>query len=395
MKKYEDIKVGDREQIIHLITKDDIEKFVSLTGDNNKLHIDEAFAKTTSFGKPVVHGMLGASFISTIIGTKLPGDGALWFSQTIEFLLPVRVGDELTISAEVVKKIDSDRIIELKIEIKNQNRQIVTRGISKVKVIEPQKELIVEGEQTPATSYALVIGGTGGIGRAVCSALAADGFHVFIHYLSNQKLANQLRQEIINKGGNATLVKADITKLEDRVNLYHEFTRYSGNLKVLVNCASMKIPRISFEELEWSDFSAQIDFHVKSVFEISKLFLKELRMAKAAKIINIGTLATDKPNTEWTHYITAKSALHGLTKALAIELGPKGISVNMVSPGLTDTELTSDIPEKVKLITASQTPLRRLALVKDIAGAVSFLASDKADFISGENIRVNGGQVMI
>jgi 3-oxoacyl-[acyl-carrier protein] reductase len=98
---------------------------------------------------------------------------------------------------------------------------------------------------------------------------------------------------------------------------------------------------------------------------------------------------------EWAHYITAKSALIGLTKSLAVELGPKGIRINMVTPSLLNTELTADIPEKIKLVTAFQTPLKRLALPEDVAGAISFLASNKSDFCNGENIRVNGGQFMI
>jgi 3-oxoacyl-[acyl-carrier protein] reductase len=134
--KYSDIEIGDKQTLQHVITKDDIEKFVQLTGDDNRLHVDEKFASKTSFKKPVAHGMLGASFISTIIGTKLPGDGALWFSQTLEFLLPVRVGDRLTVAAEVVRKTDKDQIIELNIDIKNQDRQIVTKGVAKVKVVD-------------------------------------------------------------------------------------------------------------------------------------------------------------------------------------------------------------------------------------------------------------------
>ncbi|RYE50739.1 MAG: SDR family oxidoreductase, partial [Sphingobacteriales bacterium] len=163
----------------------------------------------------------------------------------------------------------------------------------------------------------------------------------------------------------------------------------------VINCSSIKIPKVSFKDLQWNDFNEQINFHVRSVFEVSKKFIELLGKSKRGKIINIGTVAADKPNADWAHYITAKAALHGLTKALAFELGPKGIRVNMVSPGLTDTELTADIPEKIKLITASQTPLRRLATVEDVAGAISFLASDKSNFITGENIRINGGQFSI
>lgn len=394
MKKYAEINVGNKETLSHTVTKSDIEKFVELTGDDNRLHVDEKFASRTQFKKPVVHGMLGASFISTLIGTKLPGDGALWFSQTLEFLLPVRVGDNLTIGAEVIKKIDKDQIIELNIEIKNQNKQVVTKGVSKVKVVEQHEELPPEKEEK-IIKNALVIGGTGGIGRAVCKQLAADGFHIFIHYFSNKSLAENLKQEIFSMGGVATTIKADVTRMEEIHDLYTAFERHTTVLDVLVNCSSIKIPKIAFKEMEWRDISEQINFHVKSIFEVSKKFLDFLSNGRPGKIINIGTLAVDKPNADWSHYITAKAALAGLTKAMAFELGPKGIRVNLVSPGLTDTELTADIPEKVKLITASQTPLRKLATVQDVAGAISFMASDKSNFLTGENIRINGGQFSI
>ena len=134
--KYTEIKIGDKAEVIHTITESDISKFVDLTGDDNKLHVNKDFASRTELKKPVVHGMLGASFISTLIGTKLPGDGALWFSQTLEFLKPVRVGDTISVLAEVISKNDKAKVIELKTEIYNQNKQIVTSGISKIKVVE-------------------------------------------------------------------------------------------------------------------------------------------------------------------------------------------------------------------------------------------------------------------
>ena len=111
---YKNINIGDSASVKHTISQNDIEKFVDLTGDDNKLHIDKEFAQKTEFKKPVVHGMLGASFISTLIGTKLPGDGALWYSQTLEFLRPVRVGDTITVNSVVIQKNDKLSSIELK-----------------------------------------------------------------------------------------------------------------------------------------------------------------------------------------------------------------------------------------------------------------------------------------
>ena len=111
--------------------------------------------------------------------------------------------------------------------------------------------------------------------------------------------------------------------------------------------------------------------------------------------IALTTLATEKPNAQWLPYITSKTALNGFVKALAFELAPKGIRINLVSPGMVDTPLIADVPEKVRLLSAAQTPLRALATAEDVAGAISFLASDKSNYLTGETIRVNGGQFML
>ncbi len=395
MKKYSEINIGDKETLSHTITKSDIEKFVQLTGDDNRLHVDEKFASATQFKKPVVHGMLGASFISTIIGTKLPGDGALWFSQSLEFLLPVRIGDVLTVTAEVLKKNDKEQIIELKTEIHNQNRQIVTKGIAKVKVIETEVAPAEVEKKEDAPKTALVIGGTGGIGKATCIQLAKDGFNVIIHYNKNKTLAEEIKAEVEKHKQKAIIVSADILNDADIKEMISKGVRAFDKIDVLANCAATVIPNIKFQDLVWTDFLQQMEVNIKSTFTIIQAVVPEMIKNGYGKIINIGSLSAEKPNADWSHYITAKSALIGLTKSLAFELAPKGIRINMVTPSLVNTELTADIPEKIKLLTAAQTPLRRLALAADVAGVISFLASEKSDFLAGENIRVNGGQVMI
>lgn len=395
MKKYSEIKIGDKEFINHTITQNDIEKFVQLTGDDNRLHVDEQFARATHFKKPVVHGMLGASFISTVIGTKLPGDGALWFSQTLEFLLPVRIGDDLIISAEVVKKNDSEQIIELKTEISNQNRQIVTKGLAKVKVTKIENSQVEETISIKEYKNALIIGGTGGIGRATCLQLAKDGFNIIIHYHKNKILAEEIKSEIELLNISSIVVQADISKEADIQEMIAKSIRKFGKIDVVVNCASTHIPNIKFSDLMWSDFLQQMELNIRSTVAIIQAVSPGMISNGYGKIITIGSMTSDKPNSDWAHYITAKSALIGLTKSIAYELAPKGINVNIVTPSLLDTDLTSDIPEKIKLLTAAQTPLRRLAKITDIANVISFLSSTKSDFLTGENIRINGGQVMI
>mgnify|MGYP003964119799 FL=1 len=394
MTRYSKVNVGDTAEIKHTITKTDIQKFVDLTGDNNQLHVDKEFAEKTSFKKPVAHGMLGASFISTIIGTKIPGDGALWYAQSLEFLLPVRVGDKLTIVAKVIKKIDRQNSIEIQTDIFNQHKQKVTTGVAKVKIIEdePQEEdSSINNEKT-----VLIIGATGGIGSQTARTLAKEGYSIILHYHSNKTQADKLKKELkILTDKRIVIVKANILKDSDVSDMVFELSRYFKKISAFVNASTLHFGNIKLENMEWSDISSQVDINIKSNLNIVKNITPLMQENKYGKIVFMTTQATEQYNSEWLHYITAKSALNGFAKALAVELAPKGIRVNLVSAGMTNTNLISDIPEKIKLITAAKTPLRRLADPQDIANAISYLVSEKSDFLTGETIRVNGGQVMI
>jgi 3-oxoacyl-[acyl-carrier protein] reductase len=393
MSKYDAIKIGDAAELSHTITQQDIDHFVELTGDDNKLHIDAEYAGTTVFKKPVAHGMLGASFISTIIGTKLPGDGALWFAQNLEFILPVRVGDTITVVAEVLKKNDRDNIVELKTDIFNQHKQVVTTGIAKVKIIEPQTPAAPSGSDNK--KIALVVGATGGIGQAICRQLADDGFDIAIHYHNNKQAAITLQEALLPLGATCMTCRADITDAQQTTSMVGQVLRKLGGVTLLVNCATARIPVIKFSSLAWEDLQAHIDTNIRGMFNLAKEVVPVFEAQGHGKIITFTTQAIETPSAGWLHYITAKAALQGFSRALAFELAPKGITVNMISPGMTDTELIADIPEKSRLMVAAKAPLRRLAKPEDIAGTVGFLASSKADYITGETIRVNGGQVML
>lgn len=394
MTRYSKVNVGDTAEIKHTITKTDIQKFVDLTGDNNQLHVDKEFAEKTSFKKPVAHGMLGASFISTIIGTKIPGDGALWYAQSLEFLLPVRVGDKLTVVAKVIKKIDRQNSVEIQTDIFNQHKQKVTTGVAKVRIIED--EIQEEGNDINNEKTALIIGATGGIGSQTARTLAKEGYSLILHYHSNKAKALELQEELeALTDRRIVIVRANILKDDDISDMVFEMSRYFKEISAYVNASTLHFGNIKFENMDWSDISSQIDLNVKSNLNIVKNILPLMEKNKYGKIVFMTSQATEQYNSEWLHYITAKSALNGFAKALAVELSPKGIRVNLVSAGMTNTDLISDIPEKVKLVTAARTPLRRLADPQDIANAISYLVSNKSDFLTGETIRVNGGQVMI
>ncbi|NRD20808.1 SDR family oxidoreductase [Winogradskyella eckloniae] len=391
---YSEIFIGQTAEVVHTITAKDIDKFAELTGDDNRLHVDATYAKKTAFKKQVAHGMLGASFISTVIGTKLPGDGALWFSQSLEFLLPVRIGDTITVIAEVLKKNDREESIELSTVIFNQNKQKVTTGNAKVKIIPFEKELedhsdLLEDVQKTA----LVVGASGGIGLEVTKQLLQEGFNVIGHYNRNKTGLNHLKNSLKNPE-NLMLIQSDLTSDSGVDQVLESVNRYTDTLDALVYTSSPSIPNIDFQSLDWQDFAIQIKLHVEIPFLLTQR-LEDHLSHKQAGVVFITTQSIEQPFAKLAHYTTAKGALLGLTKSLATDLASKKIRVNAVSPSIADTDLNADLPKKIKLLTAAKTPLKRLAAPEDIAQAIVFLAdSTKSGFITGETIRINGGQVM-
>lgn len=394
--KFSEIHIGQKAEIQHKITEKDIEKFVDLTGDDNRLHVDKEYAKTTNFKKPVAHGMLGASFISTIIGTKLPGDGALWFSQNLEFLLPVRIGDKITVKAEVTNILKRQNIIVLRTDVFNQYKQKVIAGSSKVKIVEQELQKSIENPQVDAEKTALIIGASGGIGSATALKLAEKGYNLALHYFSNKDAVTELKNKIQTNENKIEIFQADITNKADVQKLRTNFLRKFNTLSVIVNASTVKLANIEFQKLEWADIQNHFDINIKGIFFVVQEFLQEFIDNKSGNIITLSTLATEStPPQQWLHYTTAKYALNGFTKSLSVELAKYKIRVNAVSPGMTDTELISDIPEKAKLLTKAQTPLKRIAKPEDIANTISFLVSKEASFITGQTIRVNGGMNML
>jgi len=394
-KDFEAISVGETHSLIKIITAADVQKFVEMTGDDNPLHVNRAYAETTAFKDIVVHGMLGASFISTVIGTKLPGAGALWVAQSMEFLLPVRLGDQLTISCTVLKKHERERMLELDTRIINQNQKVVLTGLGKVKILTTSvPNAVVAPKQRPRV--AIVTGGAGGIGKAICLRLARDGYHVVVNYRNQADRAAQIVAEINEAGETrAIAVQADISSQDGAEKLYQSAHDEFGGVSVLVNNASPHINPKAFSSTEWDDVQQQIDVQVKGAFLMTRACVPEMSAQQWGRIVNITSQVIDgTPSITWTGYSMAKGALAIFSKYMAAELGPQGITVNCVSPGMCETTLIGDISEKTQLMIARQTPVRRLAKPDDVASAVAFLVSNEASFITGDTLAVNGGMVM-
>lgn len=397
-KRFNKIIIGQKAEFSHKITERDIQAFVNLTGDDNRIHIDKDFAKKTTFEKPVAHGMLSASFISTIIGTKIPGDGALWYSQTLEFLIPVRVNDEITVKAEVLSKNERLSSIELKTDVYNQNKQLVIKGIANVKIIEDQIDDKVDIEDAICNfkPVAIVVGSTGGIGTSVSKKLIEKGYDIALFYHSNEIKVEEIIEYSKKYGSRVIKVKTDIRQNDSIQAGIDKVNRFFDRIDVFVNCATSKIPNIKVLNLDLNDIKEQFSINIESNFLFVQRILPIMQQTKSGRIIFLTTQYTEgTPPSDVMPYVIAKHALNGMAKSLAVELAMYGITVNLVSPGMTQTELISEIPEKAKLMTAAKAPLKRLAMPDEIASAVVYLASKEAAYITGETIRINGGQIML
>jgi 3-oxoacyl-[acyl-carrier protein] reductase len=386
------IKIGDAVVVRKTFTAADVDAFARVSGDFNPLHVDDQFAARTSIGRRVVHGMLSAAYVSAMVGTRLPGPGALWTQQAFQFLAPVFVGDEVEFRLRVRHKSEATRTLVVELEARNQHARTVIRGEGTVMVLEEKRQ----AERVTPASVALVTGASRGIGAATARALARGRIAVLVNYRASHGRAEEVVAAIREDGGVAELAPGDVTDADaiDRLVKTAE-DRFGRHIDVLVNNASGPIDPKEVLQLCWDDLQRQIDVHVRGAFNCVRAVVPGMCEVGAGRIVNIGSIFTwGVPPPKQAAYVTAKAALGALTRSLALELGPKGIRVNMLSPGMTETDLIGDVPDRLRKVYAMQTPLRRLAFPDDVASCVAMLCSPAGDFINGSDIPVCGGSAM-
>ena len=400
--RLEELYPGYSDSVIRTITAEDVAAFARLSGDYNELHTDDEFAARTEFAQRVVHGFLHASLLSTLVGMKIPGRGALYLSQTIDFSHPVFIGDTVEATG-VIESIDPvTRVLTIRTEISNQEGACVLTGTARAKVLrvqEEEKPMPARGAAQFANNLlegrtALVTGASRGIGRAIAAALCEHGARVIVNFNNSERAAQSLVRELIERGGSAELIKADVSQANEAAQLVAQSAQ-AGGIDILVNNAGPRIKSGSFGSLSWPDMQQANEQIVGSVFNVTHAALPALTQTKGSIVNVLSSAALGRTAHNWLPYVAAKAALHAMSKNLAQELGPTGVRVNMVSPSLVDTDLTSEIPDRVRQMFVSRTPLRRLATPEDVAKAVLFLTSPFADFITGENLLITGGDVML
>jgi len=237
--------------------------------------------------------------------------------------------------------------------------------------------------------FALVTGGSGDLGKAICIKLAEMGFPVIVHFNSNEDSANNVVGEIEKSGGKASTIKFNVannTEVKEALNTWQE-THPDDIITVLVNNAGITkdILMVWMEENDWKNI---IDTNLNSFFNVTSQLLQKMVINKWGRIINVVSLSGQKGLPGQTNYAASKAGVIGATKALALEVGKKRITVNAVSPGFISSKMTKDLDEK---LLKKNIPVNRFGKPEEVAATVGFLVTEGAAYITGEVISVNGG----
>lgn len=240
---------------------------------------------------------------------------------------------------------------------------------------------------------AVVTGASRGIGAATAVSLGNMGYTVAVLYNSNKASAEETVEKIEKNGGSARAYQLNVTESEAVQAVVHKIQTELGNVSVLVNNAGISEQKL-FTDITDADWSNMLAVHLNGAFFMTRAVLPAMLHEKYGRIINIASMWGETGGSCEVHYSAAKAGLIGLTKALAKELAPSGITVNAVSPGAVETDMMKMLGREVCESVAEETPVGRLGRSEEIADAVCFLASEKAAYITGQVLSVNGGSVI-
>lgn len=242
---------------------------------------------------------------------------------------------------------------------------------------------------------ALVTGSSRGIGAATAVLLAAQGARVAINYKLNRSAGEKTLAEITSTGGEGILVQADVTDREQVMALVRKTETDLGPIDILVNNANMSFPITEFVTFPWDGFEQKMMHEMKAAFFCCQAVVPGMMHRGGGCIVNVSSGLSRVPGPGFVAHTSAKGALDAFSKALALELGPHGIRVNVVAPGLTITDATANRPQAMKDAIADHTPLRRIAVPDDIAGAILFYCTDWSRFVTGSYLPVSCGTYML
>lgn len=363
-------------------------KFAEFSRDNNPIHVSEEGANEYGFQSPVSHGAILFSEISRIIGTELPGYGALWSDVNINFISPVFWDETVDIEVEVLQSSVSVGIVKLGIKVAKQGRKILS-GTAKVMCLNklnrrmdmPQKE----------SRNALITGGTRGLGLAVAHELLMEGYNVLTVSRKESSELEALKAEFPQK---LKSIFCDLSNLPSVKSMMETVRESFGEVNVVVHAAGPAPDKNMFGRALNEKLDNYTDIYIKSLIEILDTCIPWMKAANYGRIVTIGTsYMFGTPPKSMLPYVIGKEALWGLTKCIAADFGKFGITANMVSPSMMLTDMTSDIPNSVKVAQAALNPINRLAEPEEAAKMIAFICGDGGTFMNGSNIPITGGSI--
>lgn len=240
-------------------------------------------------------------------------------------------------------------------------------------------------------SVALVTGASRGLGRAIAIALGTKGYRVAVNYVNNKDRAESVVQEVREAGGDGAVFGADVTDEAQVAAMCQDIEQTLGPIDILVVNATGPQPFIKLEDLSWRIMLDQLEFFVKSPMLLAQQVVPGMKERRRGRIINIGSEVFEQAVPQFANYVSAKGAQLGLTRSWARELAEWQITVNLVAPGWIPTERHDDDPQEDKDAYVKAIPMGRWGEHADIGAAVAFLASQEANFITGQRLSVNGG----
>lgn len=237
---------------------------------------------------------------------------------------------------------------------------------------------------------AIVTGGSRGIGRAICLALAGEGATVVVNYLKNTAAAEQVAQEVASVGGVAELAAGDVASNAEAEKIVEQVMEKFGRVDVLVNNAGVVKDALLYS-MEKEDWDAVLNTNLGGVFNFTKAVVRPMVMQRRGRIINISSYSGARGGKGQSNYAASKAAVNAFTRAIALELAPKGITVNAVAPGMIETEMSSQVRSLAEDEIKNRIPLGRYGQPEDVARIVQFLASDESGYMTGQLLTVDGG----
>lgn len=245
---------------------------------------------------------------------------------------------------------------------------------------------------------ALVTGSSRGIGKAIAVVLAGYGAHIAVNYVEDENGENlhdaeNVRDKIAGLGRKVTVLESDVSNFESVSGMVNKVIDEFGKIDILINNAAI-IRDKTLKKMSTEDWNSVIDINLTGVFNCSRAVIEHMIENNRGRIVNISSISGQTGFFGQTNYTASKAGVMGFTKSLAREVAKKNITVNAVAPGMVETEMANQIPENVVQEFLNQIPMGRLAQPEEIAELVAFLVSDKAGYITGQTIHINGGWYM-